>query len=102
MIFEQKSNHTKRIELAAEMVSQGRVIVTDRFDVSVLSLLMGKPHVVICSSSDDENNENRTTCELRDTAFAARSECSEEKLRGYHVQTFEEAINTTISLLLNS
>lgn len=63
---------------------------------------MGKPHVVICSSNDDDEDQNRTTCERRETAFAvARSECSEEKLKGYHVKTVEGAINTAISRLLN-
>lgn len=82
----------KRVDLGNEILSLGRVIVTDRLHASILSLLMGKPHVMI--------NDRYKKVELtRKTAFENIKECSEENLKGFYAVNIEDGLQKAVWLL---
>lgn len=82
----------QRTTLVNEILSGGRVIITDRLHASVMSVLMGKPHVMM--------NEKYKKVQLtREAAFADKPECSQENLRGYYANSMEEAIDKALWLL---
>lgn len=73
-------------------MSQGRVIISDRLHASIMSVLMGKPHVII-------NEKYKKIYNTRESAFYGISECSPDNLRGYYANNVEEAIDIAISIL---
>lgn len=82
----------KRVDLGNEILSLGRVIVTDRLHASILSLLMGKPHVMI--------NDRYKKVELtRKAAFGRITECSEENLNGFYAVNIEDGLQKALWLL---
>ena len=83
---------TKRLILVNKILSQGRVIITDRLHASIMSVLMGKPHVII-------NEKFKKIYHTRESAFYGKLECSPDYLRGRYANNVEEAIDIAISLL---
>lgn len=73
-------------------MSRGRVVITDRLHASIMSLLIGRPHVMI-------NEKYKKVQNTRESAFMGKSECSEDNLRGYYANTIEEAVDKAIALL---
>lgn len=82
-----------RVDLGNDILSQGRVIITDRLHVSIMSLLMGKPHVMV----NEKYGKVRNT---RETAFENKTECSEQNLNGFYVENIQEAIEKAIEMIL--
>lgn len=78
--------------LTNKIMSQGRVVITDRLHASVLSVLIGRPHVMI-------NDKFKKVENTRKAAFGDKPECSEDNLRGYYVNTIEEAIDKALWIL---
>ena len=85
----------KRTAIANKILSKGRVIITDRLHSSILSLLMGKPHVIV-------QDKYKKIMNTREAAFRGKTECNSEYIRGYYVNSIEEAIDTAIRLLESS
>ena len=81
-----------RVELGNDILSQGRVIITDRLHVSLLCLLMGRPHVIL-------NEMYKKVENTRETAFAGKPECTQKNLLGFYVNSIEEAIDKAIWIL---
>lgn len=82
----------KRVDLGNEILSLGRVVVTDRLHASILSLLMGKPHVMI-------NDRYRKVELTRTAAFENKTECTEENLRGFYAVNIEDGLQKALWLL---
>ena len=81
-----------RVRLCNSILSQARVIITDRLHVSVLCVLMGKPHVMI-------NDKYKKVQNTRETAFRNKPECSDDNLRGYYVENINQAVDKALWLL---
>lgn len=83
---------SRRLDLTNKIISQGRVIISDRLHASVMSVLMGKPHVII-------NEKYKKVYYTRESAFYGISQCSPDDLRGYYANSIEDAILIAIKLL---
>jgi exopolysaccharide biosynthesis predicted pyruvyltransferase EpsI len=81
-----------RVELVNEVMSQGRVIITDRLHASIASVLMGKPHVML-------NEKYKKVMNTREVAFKDKPECADTYVQGYYVDTIEQSIDKAIDLL---
>lgn len=81
-----------RLRLINEVLSQGRVIITDRLHASIMSLLMGKPHVII-------NEKYKKIWHTRESAFHGRAECAAEYLGARYANSIEEAIEIAKAIL---
>ena len=68
------------------------MIITDRLHASLMSLLIGRPHVIL-------NDKYKKVENTREAAFMDKPECSEENLRGYYANTIEEAVEKALWLL---
>lgn len=77
-----------------KILSRGRLIITDRLHVSIFSLLLGRPHVIL-------NDRYKKVQNTRDTAFGDKPECTEENVNGYYAESIDEAIDKAIALLAN-
>lgn len=82
----------KRVDLGNEILSLGRVVITDRLHASVLSVLMGKAHVMI-------NDKYKKVEWTRETAFHGKPECSKHNIRGYYASNIDDAIHKALRLL---
>jgi exopolysaccharide biosynthesis predicted pyruvyltransferase EpsI len=83
---------SKRFVLVNEIISQARLIVTDRLHVSIVSLLMGKPHVII-------NEKYNKILHTRETAFFGKPECDRNFIQGYYTNDIREALEMAVFLL---
>ena len=82
-----------RADATAEMLSQGRVVVTDRLHASIMALLIGKPHVVL------PTKQNKTKW-VREAAFGLCPECAlPDALKTAYAQTLPDAIALAVGLL---
>ena len=81
-----------RVDLGNEVMSAGRVVITDRLHASLMSLYIGRPHVMI-------NDRYKKVQQTRESAFMGKPECSEDNLRGYYVNNIEEAVDKALWLL---
>lgn len=81
-----------KVEAGRNLLSLGRVIVTDRLHSSILALLMHKPHVFI------EQNYGKIS-NTRNTAFAASEHCTQENLLFQQAHDLEDAIQLAIKFL---
>lgn len=68
------------------------MIITDRLHASLMSLFIGRPHVMV-------NDKYRKVQNTREAAFMAKPECTEENLRGYYANSIDEAVDKAISIL---
>jgi exopolysaccharide biosynthesis predicted pyruvyltransferase EpsI len=82
----------KRLVLINSIISLGEVIITDRLHCSIISLLMGKPHVML----NEKYNKIQNT---RETALKNKPDCSSDKIMEYYANDIEEAIIKAINLL---
>lgn len=73
-------------------MSTGRVVITDRLHASLMSLFIGRPHVMI-------NDLYKKVQLTRESAFMGKPECSEENVRGYYVNNIEEAVEKALWIL---
>lgn len=78
--------------LGNEIISQGRVVITDRLHASLMSLFIGRPHVML-------NDKYKKVQNTREAAFMDKPECSNENLNGYYANTIEEAVEKALWLL---
>lgn len=76
-VSDNKDMCQKRLVLVNEIISQGKVILTDRLHASIFSLLIGKPHVIV----DEKFKKIYNT---REAAFRDKKECNQEYLNGYY------------------
>lgn len=60
--------------LINKIISQGKVIITDRLHVSIYSVLLGKPHVIV-------DEKYKKIFNTRETAFYNKDECKYEYLK---------------------
>ncbi|KAJ3063251.1 hypothetical protein HK102_008526, partial [Quaeritorhiza haematococci] len=79
-----------RLHVANQLLSRGRVVVTDRLHATILSTLMGKPHVYL------ENSYGKIT-HLRRATFIT-PECSDENLQGYRATTWKGVAQKSMEL----
>lgn len=79
----------KRTELGNMILSKGKIIITDRLHASILSLLMGKPHIMI----DEKYDKIRNTREL---AFYGKDECQPKYTGGVYAKNPIDAIKKAV------
>ena len=79
-------------DLANKIMSQGRVIITDRLHASIYSLLIGKPHVIV----DDAFKNIYNT---RENAFKGKPECGEEFVKASYAKDVDDAYAKAIQML---
>jgi len=81
-----------KVEAGRNLLSLGKVVITDRLHSSILALLMHKPHVYIEQSYGKISN-------TRKTAFASSKYCNEDTLLFRQSNNLEEAIKAAIEFL---
>ena len=81
-----------KVEAGRNLLSLGKVVVTDRLHSSILALLMHKPHVFIEQSYGKISN-------TRNTAFAASEHCNEDTLMFHQSYDLEDAIESALKFL---
>lgn len=81
-----------KLEAGRNLLSLGKVVVTDRLHSSILALLMHKPHVYIEQSYGKISN-------TRNTAFAASEHCTKDALLFQQAHDLEDAIEAAIKFL---
>lgn len=81
-----------KVEAGRNLLSLGKVVVTDRLHSSILALLMHKPHVFIEQSYGKISN-------TRSTAFAASEHCNEDSLMFHQSHDLEDAIESALKFL---
>ena len=82
----------KSLSLVNKIISNSKVIITDRLHASIFSILIGRPHVII-------NDKYDQISKVRNFAFAQKPSCETELLRGYLANNPEEAIRKAIEIL---
>jgi pyruvyl transferase EpsO len=87
------TNPSLKTQCAAEFLSSGKIIVTDRLHGSILSLLMGKHHIYI-------DNNYKKVDRTRALALSDKA-CTEENLHGFKARDMEDAVKMAIKLLRN-
>ena len=84
-----------RLELSNKILSQGKIIVTDRLHASILSFLLGKPHIII-------NEKYKKIENTRNLAFKNIDECNSKIVKEYYANDPDEAIFKAVELLKNN
>jgi exopolysaccharide biosynthesis predicted pyruvyltransferase EpsI len=87
-------NAVRRNDLVNNILSQGKVIITDRLHCALYSLLMGKPLIVL------NNNYNKTRT-VFDLAFEGKEECSTKYLNIIYSRNPLEAVHLAEKILAN-
>jgi exopolysaccharide biosynthesis predicted pyruvyltransferase EpsI len=78
--------------LVNRIMSQGRIIVTDRMHASIYGLLLGKVHIIV----DDLYKKIFNT---RESAFSDKFECRPEFLRSYYAFSPKDAVKKAVEIL---
>lgn len=73
------------------------MIICDRLHASVLSLLLGTPHVVVDGGPDSNSYGKRIN--TRAAAFETSDQCTPETLRYREASTISDGIGEAIELL---
>jgi exopolysaccharide biosynthesis predicted pyruvyltransferase EpsI len=87
-------NAIRRNDLVNNILSQGKVIITDRLHCALYSLLMGKPLIIL------NNNYNKTRT-VFDLAFEGKEECSAKYLNIIYSRNPLEAVHLAEKILSN-
>jgi exopolysaccharide biosynthesis predicted pyruvyltransferase EpsI len=82
----------QRNRLINKIMSQGKVIVTDRLHASIYAVLLGKPHVIV----DDRYKKIFHT---RENAFQNKPECGSEHIQSYYARNPRDAIKKAVEFL---
>jgi exopolysaccharide biosynthesis predicted pyruvyltransferase EpsI len=82
----------RKLSLVNKIISQAKVIITDRLHASIFSLLIGRPHVMI-------DNEHNHISKTRDMAFKGKPYCINENLRSYYAKNPEDAIRKAVEII---
>ncbi|RNA37104.1 exopolysaccharide biosynthesis [Brachionus plicatilis] len=83
-----------RKNLVNEILSQGKIIITDRLHASIFSLLIGRPHIII-------NEKYKKIFNTRSTAFGNKTECNRKFLKEYYAENPETAAKMAFNLLIS-
>ena len=83
---------TFKVEGGKNLLSLGKVIVTDRLHSSILALLMHKPHIIIEQTYGKISN-------TRNTAFLGSPHCTKANLKFQEVSTLTDGIYAAITYL---
>lgn len=81
-----------RIQMANNLFSRGRVVVTDRLHASIMSTLMGKPLVYL-------DNSYKKITNVRGALAKEFPECSDTNLHARHTSTLLEATTLALAIL---
>jgi len=81
-----------RVGAANNIISRGRIVITDRLHASIMATLIGRPLIYL------DNIYGKTT-NVRFATSLFFPSCSDENLEAYRATTTEEAINLVIKLL---
>jgi exopolysaccharide biosynthesis predicted pyruvyltransferase EpsI len=84
----------RRTNLANKVISLGKVVITDRLQISILCILLGKPHILV----DDLTNN---MIEMRDYAFVDKSECKPHYLNSFDSNDPRDAVLKAVQILNN-
>lgn len=81
-----------RLAAAMEMLSQGKIVITNRLHGSIVSTLMGK-HLFYVDTKEKKLKN------VRSTAFSDSKHCSGENLHSVRMESMEAAVEGAINLL---
>ena len=81
-----------RLLLISKIMSQARIVVTDRLHPSIYCVLIGKPHVIV-------DEKYKKIFNTRETAFKNKPECSDQYLNAYYAQDPGDAILMAVNIL---
>ena len=81
-----------RAELVNKVVSQARVIITDRLHVSIYSLLIGRPHVML-------DNKYGKVSGVRQAAFQNKTECQDAYFNAFYAKDPADAVRLAVEIL---
>ena len=87
-----KTVSERRLNLVNRIISQGRVVITDRLHASIFSLLIGRPHIIV----DEKYKKIENT---RKTAFRGKSACRDEYLQAFQAVSPAHAVQHAVKLL---
>lgn len=91
-VYNENLDPEKRLTTINEVISLGRIVITDHLQASILSLLTGRAHIAI-------NGKNQNQFRTRESAFKDKEECSSKYLRAYYANDPYEAAKLAISLV---
>ena len=78
--------------LINKIMSQAKIVVTDRLHASIYSLLIGKPHIIV-------HDKYKKIFNARETAFRNKPECSAQNLNEHYAKNPKEAFKLAVKLL---
>lgn len=78
-----------------KIISEARLVIADRLHASIISVLMGKPHIMI-------NDKFKKVFNTRDSAFRGKQECNHTHLRGFYATDIIDALKIAKRLLNNN
>jgi exopolysaccharide biosynthesis predicted pyruvyltransferase EpsI len=81
-----------RLPLVNQVISQGKIIITDRLHASIFSFLIGKPHIII-------NEKYKKIYHTRSSAFEHIEACKSEYLQEYYADDPDQAVALAAKLL---
>ena len=81
-----------RAELVNKVISQARVIITDRLHVSIYSLLIGRPHVML-------DNKYGKVSGVRQAAFRNKTECQDAYFNAFYAKDPADAVRLAVEIL---
>ena len=83
---------SQRAILVKKIMSQAKIVVTDRLHASIYSILIGKTHIIV----DDKYKKIFNT---RETAFSNKSECNAKYLQAFYALNPADAIKAAVDIL---
>ncbi len=84
-----------RTQMANNLFSRGRLVITDRLHASIMSTLMGKPVIYL-------DNSYKKITNVRGALAQEFYECTDENLHARHVSTLTEAADLALNILNGS
>ena len=87
-----KTVSERRLNLVNRIISQGRVVITDRLHASIFSLLIGRPHVIV-------DEKHKKIVNTRTTAFRDKEVCRDKYLQAFYADGPYHAVQQAVKLL---
>lgn len=81
-----------RLQAAMDLISAGKVVITNRLHGSIIATLMGK-HLIYVDTKEGKISQ------VRDTAFASTPHCSNTNLHVQHSDNLKSAMEIAIEML---
>ncbi len=81
-----------RTQMANNVFSRGRLVITDRLHASIMSTLMGKPLIYL-------DNTYKKIANVRSALANEFSECTDENLHARHADTLQQSADLALQII---